>query len=131
MNSTEVNVTEFLVSRALRKSKFQWNATGAAASMCRKARVQFGLVRRQTKLCRSTTQAMPQIVRAAQETVATCQTVFADRRWNCSSIETAPNFTPDITTGGSLLSSLLAYLLSDTYNSLEGFWSPSNEGFFI
>ncbi|KAJ9601226.1 hypothetical protein L9F63_000621 [Diploptera punctata] len=67
--------------------------------MCRRARVQYGLVRRQTKLCRSTTQAMPQIVRAAQQTVVTCQTVFADRRWNCSSIESAPNFTPDITTG--------------------------------
>jgi hypothetical protein len=67
--------------------------------MCRKARVQFGLVRRQTKLCRTTTQAMPHIVRAAAQTVTTCQSVFADRRWNCTSIETAPSFTPDITTG--------------------------------
>ncbi|KDR22144.1 Protein Wnt-11 [Zootermopsis nevadensis] len=67
--------------------------------MCRKARVHFGLVRRQTKLCRTASQAMPHIARAAAQTVATCQNVFADRRWNCTSIEAAPNFTPDITTG--------------------------------
>ncbi|PSN48112.1 Protein Wnt-11b-1 [Blattella germanica] len=90
------------VFRALKKSTLQWNSTGAATSMCRKARVQFGLVRRQTKLCRSTTQAMPHIVRAAINAVSTCQTVFADRRWNCSSIEAAPNFTPDITTGENI-----------------------------
>jgi hypothetical protein len=42
---------------------------------------------------------MPHIVRAAVQTVTTCQSVFADRRWNCTSIETAPSFTPDITTG--------------------------------
>ncbi|XP_069668822.1 protein Wnt-11b-2-like [Periplaneta americana] len=84
---------------ALRKAAFEWNATGAAASMCRKARVQFGLVRRQTKLCRSTTQTMPHLVRAAAQTVATCQALFADRRWNCSSVEAAPDFPPDVTTG--------------------------------
>ncbi|GFG33089.1 hypothetical protein Cfor_12113 [Coptotermes formosanus] len=59
--------------RALRKAGFQWNMTGASSSMCRKARVHFGLVRRQTKLCRTTTQAMPHIVKAAAQTVATCQ----------------------------------------------------------
>jgi hypothetical protein len=42
---------------------------------------------------------MPHIVKAAAQAVATCQSVFADRRWNCTSIETAPSFTPDITTG--------------------------------
>lgn len=85
--------------RALRKASLQWNGTGAVATMCRKARVHFGLVRRQTKLCRTASQAMPHIARAAAQTVATCQNVFADRRWNCTSIEAAPNFTPDITTG--------------------------------
>jgi hypothetical protein len=42
---------------------------------------------------------MPHIAKAAAQTVTTCQSVFADRRWNCSSVETAPSFTPDITTG--------------------------------
>lgn len=67
--------------------------------MCRKARVQYGLARRQAKLCRTSTQAMPHIAKAAAHTVTTCQSVFADRRWNCSSLEAAPSFTPDITTG--------------------------------
>lgn len=94
--------THYFDFRALRKASFQWNMTGASSSLCRKARAQFGLVRRQTKLCRTTTQAMPHIVKAATQAVATCQSVFADRRWNCTSIETAPSFTPDITTGNFL-----------------------------
>jgi hypothetical protein len=85
--------------RALRKASLRWNATGAASTMCRKARMQFGLARRQTKLCRTSAQVMPHIAKAAGHTVATCQSVFADRRWNCSTVESAPNFTPDITTG--------------------------------
>ncbi|XP_023711811.1 protein Wnt-11b-2 [Cryptotermes secundus] len=84
---------------ALKKTSFKWNATGAASAMCRKARLQYGLARRQTKLCRTSTQTMPHIAKAAAQTVTTCQSVFADRRWNCSSVEMAPSFTPDITTG--------------------------------
>ena len=90
---------KYLNFSALKKTSFKWNATGAASAMCRKARLQYGLARRQTKLCRTSTQTMPHIAKAAAQTVTTCQSVFADRRWNCSSVEMAPSFTPDITTG--------------------------------
>lgn len=42
---------------------------------------------------------MPTILLAAAYTVDICQKTFADRRWNCSSILTAPNLQPDLTRG--------------------------------
>jgi hypothetical protein len=106
---------QFCDFSALRKAGFQWNMTGASSSMCRKARVQFGLVRRQAKLCRTATQAMPHIVKAAAQAVATCQSVFADRRWNCTSIENAPSFTPDITTGTVTSTKNAAFITTENF----------------
>jgi hypothetical protein len=56
---------------------------------------------------------MPHIVKAAAQAVATCQSVFADRRWNCTSIETAPSFTPDITTGTVTFSTNVAFITTE------------------
>ncbi|XP_043275437.1 protein Wnt-11b-2-like isoform X2 [Venturia canescens] len=42
---------------------------------------------------------MQSFVQAARDTSAVCQTAFRNRRWNCSSIERAPNYTPDLVTG--------------------------------
>ncbi|XP_030065381.1 protein Wnt-11b [Microcaecilia unicolor] len=58
-----------------------------------------GLVPEQIQLCRRNLELMPTIIRAAQETKASCQGSFADMRWNCSSIEQAPNLSPDLLKG--------------------------------
>ncbi|KAL1514205.1 hypothetical protein ABEB36_003498 [Hypothenemus hampei] len=42
-------------------------------------------------------EAMPHIQNAASLAADTCRKVFRDRRWNCSSITTAPFLTPDLT----------------------------------
>ncbi|XP_046668493.1 protein Wnt-11b-2-like [Homalodisca vitripennis] len=72
-----------------------WNTTAE----CRQARLAGELSRRQTRLCRSSLDTMVQVTRAASSTVAVCQDLLQDRRWNCSSIQLAPHFTPDLTTG--------------------------------
>nr|CAD7601095.1 unnamed protein product [Timema genevievae] len=92
---------EFMVcSRALSKAgNVEWNSTQVSTQWCRKARTTLGLARKQARICRTTVEAMPQVVRAASQAVHTCQTLFSDRRWNCSSTELAPNFAPDLTKG--------------------------------
>ncbi|NXM97414.1 W11B2 protein, partial [Sylvia borin] len=57
------------------------------------------LVPEQLQLCRQHLEMMPSIVRAARRTQALCQQSFADMRWNCSSIQRAPSFGPDLLTG--------------------------------
>ncbi|XP_076332222.1 protein Wnt-11b-2-like isoform X2 [Tachypleus tridentatus] len=42
---------------------------------------------------------MPHVAIASQVAMTTCQQTFAHRRWNCSSIRKAPNYTPDLTSG--------------------------------
>ncbi|KAK3912646.1 Protein Wnt-11b-2 [Frankliniella fusca] len=66
----------------------------------------WGLTARQAALCRGAPDAMPHLARAAQLTVTTCQQLFADRRWNCSSLEDATSpvrapsrLSPDLYTG--------------------------------
>jgi len=44
-------------------------------------------------------EAMPHIQNAATLASETCRKVFTHRRWNCSSITTAPFLTPDLTRG--------------------------------
>ncbi|VBB27483.1 unnamed protein product [Acanthocheilonema viteae] len=48
-------------------------------------------------MCRRISDLMPVIIRASQTTVSACQKVFADRRWNCSSILRAPKYKSDLT----------------------------------
>lgn len=55
-----------------------------------------GLVSAQQQLCRSNLDLMQSIVRAAREVQKTCRKTFTDMRWNCSSIELAPFFPPDL-----------------------------------
>ncbi|XP_077987413.1 protein Wnt-11b-2-like [Glandiceps talaboti] len=71
--------------------KLDWDS----AKTCKKAK---GIVMRQVKnMCKRNLDAMPGIEEAARLTVQTCQEQFSDRRWNCSSIKNAPDFTPDLT----------------------------------
>ncbi|XP_070538235.1 protein Wnt-11-like [Ptychodera flava] len=72
--------------------KLYWNST----KTCKKAK---GLVSSQVKLCRRNLDAMEGLVEAAELTKETCQEQFSDRRWNCSSINRAPDYTPDLDKG--------------------------------
>lgn len=42
---------------------------------------------------------MQTIIQAAQEVIKTCRKTFSDMRWNCSSIELAPNYLLDLERG--------------------------------
>eukprot|EP00061_Rhincodon_typus_P005456 g24988.t1 len=55
-----------------------------------------GLVPDQQQLCRRNPELMHSIVFAAQQTGLVCQKAMADMRWNCSSIQLAPRFNPDL-----------------------------------
>ncbi|XP_073412215.1 protein Wnt-11b-2 isoform X2 [Dendrobates tinctorius] len=58
-----------------------------------------GLVPDQTQLCKRNLELMQSVVNAAKQTKLACQLTFSDMRWNCSSIELSPNFTPDLLKG--------------------------------
>uniref|UniRef100_A0A8B9UXZ0 Protein Wnt n=1 Tax=Anas zonorhyncha TaxID=75864 RepID=A0A8B9UXZ0_9AVES len=49
--------------------------------------------------CRRNLEVMHSVVRAAAETVSACQKTFEGMRWNCSSIQRAPSFGPDLLKG--------------------------------
>ncbi|XP_007909586.1 protein Wnt-11 [Callorhinchus milii] len=58
-----------------------------------------GLVSAQVQLCRSNLDLMHSVVQAARHVRTTCRKTFSDMRWNCSSIELAPKFKPDLERG--------------------------------
>ncbi|KAE8584024.1 hypothetical protein XENTR_v10020792 [Xenopus tropicalis] len=58
-----------------------------------------GLVPEQSQLCKRNLELMQSVVNAAKQAKLTCQMTFSDMRWNCSSVENAPNFTPDLSKG--------------------------------
>lgn len=58
-----------------------------------------GLVSAQVQLCRSNLELMRTVVHAAREVTKACRRAFADMRWNCSSIELAPNYLLDLERG--------------------------------
>ncbi|KAI1903636.1 hypothetical protein AGOR_G00029240 [Albula goreensis] len=58
-----------------------------------------GLVSSQVQLCRSNLELMQTIIQAAREVKKTCQKTFTDMRWNCSSIESGPQYSPDLERG--------------------------------
>ena len=65
----------------------------------RHCRLLAGLVPDQFQMCRRNLEVMPSIVRAARQTQSICQKTFADMRWNCSSVQRAPRFGPDLLKG--------------------------------
>ncbi|XP_068628539.1 protein Wnt-11b-2-like [Battus philenor] len=66
---------------------------------CLEARRGGALWSSQARVCRRQTGAMPHVVAAARIARTTCLNTHAGERWNCSSIELAPKFTPDLLTG--------------------------------
>jgi len=73
------------------RRQMAWNST----SDCSRSR-SLGLVRNQRRLCQTRLDMMPSVVMASRDTVDICQELFADRRWNCSTILLAPKFLPDL-----------------------------------
>jgi len=73
------------------RRQMAWNST----SDCSRSR-SLGLARNQRRLCQNHLDMMPSVVSASRDTVDICQELFADRRWNCSTILLAPNFLPDL-----------------------------------
>ncbi|XP_052529363.1 protein Wnt-11b-like [Tympanuchus pallidicinctus] len=58
-----------------------------------------GLVPDQVQICRRNLEVMHSIVQAASKTKSICQKTFSSMRWNCSSIQRAPSFGPDLLKG--------------------------------
>lgn len=66
---------------------------------CTSAKSSGLLERKQARACRATPDVMASLVQAARDTSTVCQQAFRHRRWNCSSIERAPDYTPELLTG--------------------------------
>ncbi|XP_017781202.1 PREDICTED: protein Wnt-11b-2-like [Nicrophorus vespilloides] len=90
---------------SLQRSHLAWNSLensggrgirSGVKSPCSVARRRYGFAKLQTKLCRNSLETMPYVQSAAQMASETCKVIFEDRRWNCSSIDTAPSLTPDL-----------------------------------
>lgn len=58
-----------------------------------------GLVPRQVKMCKENLDLMETVALATSVSVETCQSQFADRRWNCSSIQNVPSMSRDLVRG--------------------------------
>ncbi|GLV37926.1 archease [Carabus blaptoides fortunei] len=85
---------------ALQHSNIPWNVTSLTSRLlCHQARHRYGLGRKQTRMCKDSMETMPHVVSATTLAVDACKKLFSNRRWNCSSIETAPDFTQDLTRG--------------------------------
>ena len=78
-------------------SKRNWRS--AVESACWSAVRQKLLSKEQARICTEHPQLMVAVWEAARSASSTCQDVFSDRRWNCSSIELIPHKTPDLTRG--------------------------------
>ncbi|XP_039765944.1 protein Wnt-11b-2-like [Pararge aegeria] len=79
---------------ALHESEGNWTE-----SDCAEARRSGALWAGQARACRRQPAAMPHVAAAARLARAACLDAHAGERWNCTSIELAPRFTPDLLTG--------------------------------
>ncbi|KAL3084317.1 hypothetical protein niasHT_035143 [Heterodera trifolii] len=83
---------------ALHKVQPPWNESGNCPRTKEERKVH-GLISYQARICARLPDLMPHIISAAALSVDLCQSTFADRRWNCSTVLSAPNLTNDLTTG--------------------------------
>ncbi|XP_058803405.1 protein Wnt-11b-1-like [Phymastichus coffea] len=84
----------------------KWLALGRAADgfewtreACMGARASGLLERKQARACKASPDVMRTLVQAARDTVAVCQQAFRHQRWNCSSVERAPDFGAELLSG--------------------------------
>ncbi|CAG5095487.1 Similar to wnt11: Protein Wnt-11 (Danio rerio) [Cotesia congregata] len=87
-------------------SCIKWLALGKTSDgrvwtreLCTSARSSGLLERKQARACRAAPDVMPSLIQAARDTSFVCQQAFRNRRWNCSSIERAPYYTPELLSG--------------------------------
>ncbi|XP_014222199.1 protein Wnt-11b-2-like [Trichogramma pretiosum] len=73
---------------------FEWTSEA-----CSGARTSGLLERKQVRACRASPEIMRNLVQAARDASSVCQYAFRHQLWNCSSIERAPDFTPELLTG--------------------------------
>ncbi|GBP59652.1 Protein Wnt-11b-2 [Eumeta japonica] len=66
---------------------------------CSSARRGGALVPEQARACRRQPAAMPHVAEAARHARAACLAAHRGQRWNCSTVEVAPKYTPDLLTG--------------------------------
>ncbi|XP_033228365.1 protein Wnt-11b-1-like [Belonocnema kinseyi] len=76
-----------------------WDGLAWTREACTEVRNLGLLERKQAKVCRATLDVMPSFVQAAKDTSTVCQKAFQNRRWNCSSIDRAPDYTSELVTG--------------------------------
>ncbi|XP_013193026.2 protein Wnt-11b-2-like [Amyelois transitella] len=79
---------------ALHESEGNWTE-----SDCGDARRGGSLWGEQARVCRRQPSAMPHVAVAARLARSACLAAHEGERWNCSSIELAPKYTPDLLTG--------------------------------
>lgn len=83
------------VFRGLANDKRQLTFNQSARSDCARTKA-LGLVRDQRLICKRNPDLMLAVAQAARDSVDVCQELFADRRWNCSTVQLAPNYLPDL-----------------------------------
>ncbi|OQV21261.1 Protein Wnt-11 [Hypsibius exemplaris] len=75
------------------------NLTWTASQDCRYAFKMRYLDAGQQHFCKRYFEAMPYVAKASREARIACQTQFYHHRWNCSSVELAPNYLNDLKQG--------------------------------
>lgn len=73
-----------------------WNRTRDCTA-AKKSHV--GFRKEDVAFCKHNVELMPAVAQAARQAVASCQQLFSDMRWNCSSVLLAPTFTNDLVKG--------------------------------
>ncbi|XP_022118387.2 protein Wnt-11-like [Pieris rapae] len=68
-------------------------------SDCWEAKQNGSLWGEQVRVCRRQPTAMPHVAAAARLVRSACLSAHSGERWNCSTIELAPKYTPDLLTG--------------------------------
>jgi len=94
------------------KRQLTWNQSASAD--CARTKV-LGLVRDQRLICQRNPDLMPAVMQAAKDSVDVCQELFADRRWNCSTVTLGPNYLPD-------LASSMYILVEEFYNNNNNYY---------
>ncbi|NXT86004.1 WN11B protein, partial [Zapornia atra] len=92
--------------------------SGVAWNESQQCRLLAGLVPAQLQMCRRNLEVMPSIVQAAHQTKSICQQTFTDMRWNCSSVQLAPSFGPDLLKGPREAAFLYALAAAATARSI-------------
>ena len=93
-------------------------------NVCRK---NFGFNGRQVNFCRSNFDWMSLLKSSTADTKEECKDLLKDQRWNCQSVNKAPNYDDDLKKGSNLLN--LEIFGANLKTGLTEFWFLINLGF--